>query len=72
MLGLLAWRLWNAPGLRLPARALLGLLLLQIATGMSNVVLQWPLVLAVAHSGGAALMVAVLVVVNFRLARAGR
>lgn len=72
VLGLLLWRVWNVAGLARPARALLGLLLLQVATGMSNVVLQWPLVLAVAHSGGAALMVAVLVVLNFRLARGGR
>ncbi|MGB2815837.1 MAG: COX15/CtaA family protein [Burkholderiaceae bacterium] len=72
VLGLLVWRLWAAPGLKGPARALLGLLLLQLATGMSNVVLQWPLVAAVAHSGGAALMVAVLVVVNYRLACRGR
>jgi heme a synthase len=72
VLGLLVRRLWTAPGLHVPARALLGLLLLQVATGMSSVVLQWPLVLAVAHSGGAALMVGLLVVVNYRLARGGR
>ena len=72
VVGLLVWRLWNAPGLKRPSRALLGLLLLQVATGMSNVVLQWPLALAVAHSGGAALMVAVLVLVNYRLARGAR
>jgi cytochrome c oxidase assembly protein subunit 15 len=72
VLVLLTWRLWNAPGLKHPARALLGLLLLQVATGTSNVVLQWPLVLAVAHSGGAALMVATLVIINHRLARGGR
>ena len=72
VLGLLVWRLWTVPGLKGPARALLGLLLLQFATGMSNVVLQWPLVLAVAHSGGAALMVALLVLVNYRLACRGR
>jgi cytochrome c oxidase assembly protein subunit 15 len=70
--GVLLWQVWSAPGLRGPARALLALLGLQLLTGMSNVVLQWPLVLAVAHSGGAALMVALLVVVNYRLARAGR
>jgi cytochrome c oxidase assembly protein subunit 15 len=72
VLGALLWQLWSAPGLKGPARALLALLLLQFATGMSNVVLQWPLLLAVAHSGGAALLVAVLVTVNYRLARAGR
>ena len=70
-LGALLWQVWSAPGLKGPARALLVLLLLQFATGMSNVVLQWPLLLAVAHSGGAALLVALLVVVTYRL-RPGR
>jgi cytochrome c oxidase assembly protein subunit 15 len=70
-LGALLWRVWSAPGLKAPARALLVLVLLQFVTGMSNVVLQWPLLLAVAHSGGAALMVALLVVVTYRL-RSGR
>jgi heme A synthase len=36
------------------------------------VVLEWPLLLAVAHSGGAALLVATLVTVVHRLARPGR
>jgi cytochrome c oxidase assembly protein subunit 15 len=71
VLGALLWQAWSAPGLKGLARALLVLLLLQFATGMSNVVLQWPLVLAVAHSGGAALLVAMLVVVVYRL-RSGR
>jgi cytochrome c oxidase assembly protein subunit 15 len=72
VLGLLAWRSWRAEGLAVPARVLLALLALQLMTGTSNVVLQWPLVLAVAHSGGAALLVALLVVFNYRLARGGR
>jgi cytochrome c oxidase assembly protein subunit 15 len=71
VLGALLWQIWSAPGLKGPARAILVLLLLQFATGMSNVVLQWPLALAVAHSGGAALLVALLVVVTYRL-RSGR
>jgi heme a synthase len=71
VLGALLWQVWSAPGLKGPARAILVLLLLQFATGMSNVVLQWPLLLAVAHSGGAALLVALLVVVTYRL-RPGR
>jgi cytochrome c oxidase assembly protein subunit 15 len=44
----------------------------QFLTGLSNVVLQWPLALAVAHNGGAAVLVALLVTFNFRLARAQR
>jgi cytochrome c oxidase assembly protein subunit 15 len=71
VLGALLWQVWSAPGLKGPARAMLVLLLLQFATGMSNVVLQWPLLLAVAHSGGAALLVALLVVITYRL-RSGR
>ena len=72
VVGALIWHLWAAPGLKRPAWALLALLFVQLATGMSNVVLQWPLLLAVAHSGGAALLAAQLVAVNHRLARAGR
>ncbi|MBC7683414.1 MAG: COX15/CtaA family protein, partial [Ferruginibacter sp.] len=39
---------------------LAGLTLLQFATGLSNVVLGWPLLAAVAHTGGAAALVVVL------------
>jgi cytochrome c oxidase assembly protein subunit 15 len=59
--GILAWQLRRA-GLTRLAQALAGLLLLQLLTGLSNVVLQWPLLLAVLHSGGAALLVALIVV----------
>jgi cytochrome c oxidase assembly protein subunit 15 len=37
------------------------LLLLQLATGLSNVVLGWPLLAAVMHTGGAGALVMVLV-----------
>ena len=53
-LALLAWRLWSVPALRPGVRALAGLALWQFATGLSNVVLDWPLAAAVAHTGGAA------------------
>lgn len=61
----LAWRLYREPALRLQARWLAGLTLLQAATGLSNVVLGWPLVAAVAHTGGAAALVVVLTGVIF-------
>jgi cytochrome c oxidase assembly protein subunit 15 len=57
----LASRLHRTPRLRTAARWLVALVLLQIATGLSNVVLGWPLVAAVAHTGGAAAMLGVLV-----------
>ena len=41
-------------------RWLAGLAVLQFATGLSNVVLDWPLVAAVLHTGGAAALVVVL------------
>jgi cytochrome c oxidase assembly protein subunit 15 len=70
MLAVLAWRAWSVAGLEKPARVLAALLVVQFLSGLSNVVLQWPLVLAVVHSGGAAMLVAVLVTFNHRLASA--
>ena len=63
-LALLAWRLRRVasgvPLRRAQARWLGGLALLQFATGLSNVVLDWPLVAAVLHTGGAAALIVVL------------
>ena len=63
-LALLAWRLrrvaGDVPVRRAQARWLGGLALLQFATGLSNVVLDWPLVAAVLHTGGAAALIVVL------------
>ena len=52
------------------AAALAGLALWQAASGLSNVVLGWPIVAALAHSAGAAALVAVLTSLWARL-RAG-
>lgn len=60
VLALLAWRLWREDALRAQARWLAGLTLLQFLTGLSNVVLGWPLVAAVLHTGGAAALLVVL------------
>lgn len=60
LLGVLAWRLNGIPGLRGPSRWIAGLTGLQFATGLSNVVLDWPLVAAVLHTGGAAALVVVM------------
>ena len=59
-LALLVWRLRRAGALPSQARWLAGLALMQFATGLSNVVLDWPLVAAVLHTGGAAALVVVL------------
>lgn len=50
------WRLRLQPGLVVAGRWLLGLCALQFVTGLSNVVLGWPLLAAVMHTGGAAAM----------------
>jgi cytochrome c oxidase assembly protein subunit 15 len=54
------WRLRQQPGLQMAGRWLLGLSALQLVTGLSNVVLDWPLLAAVLHTGGAAAMVVTL------------
>jgi cytochrome c oxidase assembly protein subunit 15 len=59
LLGIVAWRLWNTP-LRVSARVIAGLAAWQFASGLSNVVLGWPLLAAVAHTGGAAALVVAL------------
>lgn len=59
-LGWLAARLAGQPGFGSVARAVAGLALLQFLTGLSNVVFDWPLLSAVAHTGGAAGLVLAL------------
>ena len=56
----LAHVLWHRLAQRGAALLLLALTLLQVASGLSNVVLGWPLVAALVHSGGAAALVALL------------
>lgn len=59
-LGWLALRLRPMPGMRAAAHGLLLLAIWQLASGLSNVVLGWPLVAALAHTGGAAALVIVM------------
>jgi len=55
----LAWRLWRVPGLRGFTRGLVLLCAWQFVSGLTNVVLDWPLLAAVGHTGGAAALVIV-------------
>lgn len=59
MLGL-AWQLHRLPAMRVQAKWLAALTLLQVATGLGNVLLGWPLVAAVMHTGSAAALMIVL------------
>jgi heme a synthase len=58
VLGYAAWLLYSQ-GNKQPAAWISGLLLWQLITGLSNVVLGWPLLAAVSHTGGAAGLVLV-------------
>jgi heme a synthase len=56
----LAIILHRAPAFRRDARWLAGLIVLQVVTGVSNVVLGWPLLAAVLHTAGAGALVMLL------------
>lgn len=74
LLGFLAWRLWRTPrswhlaplGITLAA-----VLLLQLMLGIANVVFSLPLVVATAHNAVAAVLLLVMVTINYSV-RAAR
>ena len=61
ILGALVLALWRNRAFPFLTRAMLGVLTLQVATGVSNAVLDWPLLAAVLHTGGAGALVVILV-----------
>jgi heme a synthase len=65
-LGYVAWLLYRQAH-KQPAAWIAGLLLWQLMTGLSNVVLGWPLLAAVSHTGGAAGLVLVCVSTFMRM-----
>jgi len=70
VLGALGWRAVRLAtpvlsGLSQIAKLLLGLLLLQVLTGISNVVFQWPLLAALLHTAGSAALVFCLVRMSY-------
>ena len=68
-LGWLVTRLLRSPGYAGMGLAIGGLLTLQVSLGISNVVFSLPLPVAVAHNAGAALLLASLVLLNYRVRR---
>jgi cytochrome c oxidase assembly protein subunit 15 len=66
-LALLAWLLNRQPAWRQVSRILAAMVGLQLATGLSNVVLGWPMLAALLHTGGAA---AFVLLMTWLLARA--
>ena len=67
-LALLAWRLFREadPVMRRLGRGVAAIAGWQLLSGLSNVVLGWPLVAALAHTGGAAALVTLLAVMLTR------
>ena len=70
-MALFAWRLQasGVPALRRWAQGVAAIALWQLATGLSNVVLGWPLLAAVAHTAGAAAWVTLLAMLLTRARR---
>ena len=60
LLMMLAWQLNKSQRFRPHSRWLAGLAAMQLATGLSNVVLGWPLLAALMHTAGAGALVMVL------------
>lgn len=70
VVGWTGWRAARAPGARPLGLALLAALALQWGLGLSNVWFSLPLPVAVAHNGGAAVLLGLVLVLNFRATRA--
>jgi len=73
VIALLAWvgiKALRIEGLQKTARWLLAAVALQFSTGVLTIFLDYPLALAVMHNGGAALLVLLLVMLNYKIRRA--
>jgi len=70
-IGALAVALMRTGGCARMGGALLLILAGQVALGIANVMATLPLPVAVAHNGGAAALMAMMVVINFALSRTG-
>jgi cytochrome c oxidase assembly protein subunit 15 len=65
--GLAAWRAWRLPGLHGTARNLALVLLAQASTGIATVFFSFPLAIAVLHNAGAALLVLLVTMLNYKV-----
>ncbi|QJD99267.1 heme A synthase [Massilia forsythiae] len=67
VLGSTALRAWRLPGLHGTARNLALVLLAQAMTGIATVYLSFPLTIAVLHNAGAALLVLLVTMLNYKV-----
>lgn len=63
------YRVAGGPDMRRQAHVILGLLIVQLSLGLSNIVWSLPFAVAVAHNAGGALLLLTLVNLNYRLAQ---
>ena len=71
IVGWVGWRALRTPGVGALGLAMLAMLVVQWLLGLSNVWFSLPLAVAVAHNGGAALLLGLALVLNFRARQAG-
>ena len=67
VLGFTAWRAWPHAALRSTARTMAIVLAAQAATGIATVFLSFPLAIAVLHNAGAALLVLLVTMLNYKV-----
>jgi len=65
--GYVALRARSMAGVSNIANAILAVLLIQFCSGLANILFSWPLPVAVLHNGGAALLLGLLTVLNYRV-----
>lgn len=64
---LTGWRAMQIPELRPLGKLIVGLILIQLLTGLSTIYFSWPLAIAVLHNAGAAGLATSLTMLNCRL-----
>ena len=67
VLGLAVWRAWRLPGLQATACRLALVMAVQLLTGIATVYFDFPLAIAVMHNAGAALLVLLVTMLNYRV-----
>jgi cytochrome c oxidase assembly protein subunit 15 len=67
LLALTVWRAWRYSTLRPTAQKIALVLVLQLSTGIATVFFSFPLAIAVLHNAGAALLVLLVTMLNYRI-----
>jgi len=65
--GYVALRARHLSGMQRVANLILAVLLIQFCTGLAVILFRWPLPVAVMHNGGAALLLGLMTVLNYRV-----